>query len=116
MPLDEGTQFTGIIRDLTEQKAAQQNIIEQQQRLAHTGRLSTMGEMTASIAHEINQPLTAISMYAQSCIRLLKKDNFDQAKLMATGRMAGNMYCRTNDRFEMVRPVYDDAKGEAVQR
>jgi flavin reductase (DIM6/NTAB) family NADH-FMN oxidoreductase RutF len=34
----------------------------------------------------------------------------DQAKLMATGRMAGNMYCRTNDRYEMVRPVFDPEK------
>jgi len=34
----------------------------------------------------------------------------DQAKLMATGRMAGNMYCRTKDRYEMVRPVYDSEK------
>jgi len=34
----------------------------------------------------------------------------DQAKLMATGRMAGNMYCRTNDRYEMVRPVYNPEK------
>jgi len=40
----------------------------------------------------------------------------DQAKLMATGRMAGNMYCRTSDRYEMVRPVYDTEKGVAVQR
>ena len=40
----------------------------------------------------------------------------DQAKLMATGRMAGNMYCRTSDRYEMVRPVYDPATGAAVQR
>ncbi len=40
----------------------------------------------------------------------------DQDKLMATGRMAGNMYCRTNDRYEMVRPVYDPATGAAVQR
>jgi len=39
----------------------------------------------------------------------------DQAKLMATGRMAGNMYCRTNDRYEMVRPVYDPEKGVAVK-
>ena len=38
----------------------------------------------------------------------------DQAKLMATGRMAGNMYCRTNDRFEMVRPVYDPEKNAIV--
>ena len=40
----------------------------------------------------------------------------DQAKLMATGRMAGNMYCRTNDRFEMVRPVYDPEKNAVVTR
>lgn len=38
----------------------------------------------------------------------------DQSKLMATGRMAGNMYCRTNDRYEMIRPVYAPANGEAV--
>ena len=40
----------------------------------------------------------------------------DQAKLMATGRMAGNMYCRTNDRFEMVRPVYAPEKEAVVNR
>jgi len=40
----------------------------------------------------------------------------DQAKLMATGRMAGNMYCRTNDRFEMVRPVYDVEEKAVVNR
>ena len=39
----------------------------------------------------------------------------DQAKLMATGRMAGNMYCRTGERYEMVRPVYDPTTGAAVQ-
>jgi len=40
----------------------------------------------------------------------------DQAKLMATGRMAGNMYCRTSERYEMVRPVYDSTTGVTVQR
>ena len=40
----------------------------------------------------------------------------DQAKLMATGRMAGNMYCRTSDRFEMVRPVYDPEKSLSTNR
>ena len=39
----------------------------------------------------------------------------DQAKLMATGRMAGNMYCRTGERYELVRPVYDPTTGAAVQ-
>jgi two-component system sensor kinase FixL len=44
----------------------------QQDRLTHVARLSTLGEMTAGIAHEINQPLTAISMYAQSGVRMLE--------------------------------------------
>ena len=74
--------FVGIIRDLTEQVAAQRALMEQKDRAAHVGRLSTMGEMTASIAHEINQPLTAIAMYAQACVRLLKKESVDQLKVL----------------------------------
>lgn len=76
-----GIFFAGILRDLTQQKAAQAVLLEQQERLARVGRLSTMGEMTASIAHEINQPLTAISMYAQACLKLLQAPALDQEKL-----------------------------------
>ncbi len=72
--------FTGIIRDLTEQQASRQALAEQREKLAHVGRLSTMGEMTASIAHEINQPLTAISMYAQAGLKLLERGG-DETKL-----------------------------------
>ena len=77
-----GTFFAGIMRDLTQQKIAQEALLEQQERLARVGRLSTMGEMTASIAHEINQPLTAISMYAQACNKLLQSPSIDRDKLM----------------------------------
>jgi two-component system sensor kinase FixL len=75
--------FAGVVRDLTEQKAAMARIAEQRERLAQVGRLSTMGEMTASIAHEINQPLTAIAMYAQSCQRLLDQPQLKRDKLSA---------------------------------
>ena len=75
--------FTGIIHDLSEQQAAREALADQRERLAHVGRLSTMGEMTASIAHEINQPLTAISMYAQSSIKLMDRGNLDPDKLRA---------------------------------
>ena len=76
-----GVYFAGILRDLTQQKQAQAALLEHQERLARVGRLSTMGEMTASIAHEINQPLTAISMYAQACLKLLQMPALDREKL-----------------------------------
>ncbi|HEY5681146.1 MAG TPA: PAS domain S-box protein [Pseudomonadales bacterium] len=78
---ESGRRFTGIIRDLSEQQAARQALAEQREKLAHVGRLSSMGEMTASIAHEINQPLTAISMYAQAGIKLIDRGEPDLARL-----------------------------------
>jgi len=81
--IDQGSRrrFTGIIRDLSEQQAAREALTDLRERLAHVGRLSTMGEMTASIAHEINQPLTAISIYAQSSLKLLDRGDADPGKL-----------------------------------
>ena len=75
--------FTGIIRDLSEQRADREALAEHRQRLAHVDRLSSMGEMTASIAHEINQPLTAISMYAQAGIKLIERGSTDLQKLQS---------------------------------
>ncbi|HVL01782.1 MAG TPA: PAS domain S-box protein [Dongiaceae bacterium] len=61
--------FVGIIRDVSERKEVQ----ELHRRLAHVTRLSTLGEMASGIAHEINQPLTAIATYAQAARRLQEK-------------------------------------------
>ena len=46
-------------------------MVQARERLTHVARLSTMGEMAAGIAHEINQPLTAITTYAQACQHLM---------------------------------------------
>ena len=54
-----------------ELRRAEKEIVDAREHLAHMARLSTMGEMAAGIAHEINQPLTAISTYAQGCKRML---------------------------------------------
>lgn len=51
------------------------------QRLTHVARLATMGEMAAGIAHELNQPLTAIASYAQACDWLLARGNADTTEL-----------------------------------
>jgi len=78
---DTGVCFVGVLHDLTEQHEQQLAMQTQWERLAKAGRLSTMGEMTASIAHEMNQPLTAIAMYAQVCMNLLTQPTIAVDKL-----------------------------------
>lgn len=66
-------QFVGIIRDISKQVQARSEAIAIRERLAHVTRLTTMGELVAGIAHEINQPLTAISSYSQACKNMLNR-------------------------------------------
>ena len=70
--------FTGFIRDISERKqaedqlrASERNLQMTQAELARVSRLTTMGELAASIAHEVNQPLTAVINNASACLRLL---------------------------------------------
>jgi two-component system sensor kinase FixL len=58
-------------RDITDSRRAQEELQQHQEELAHVMRLSTMGEMATGIAHELNQPLTAISSYCESALTLL---------------------------------------------
>ncbi len=64
--------FTGFINDLTERQATEHQLQELQTELARLSRLTAMGEMASTLAHEINQPLSAISNYLQGCSRLLE--------------------------------------------
>ena len=64
--------FTGFIRDLTERQKTEDQLQELQTELARLSRLTAMGEMASTLAHEINQPLSAISNYLQGCNRLLE--------------------------------------------
>src|SRR5690606_19706719 len=73
--------FVGIIRDLSAERAAEKERRSLEERLAHVGRFSLMGEMAAGIAHEINQPLSAITTYSQAAGRLLKLDTDDREAL-----------------------------------
>ena len=61
-----------FVRDITEQKRTEEQLLLRDAALAHVTRLRTMGEMVAGIAHEINQPLYAISNFAAACGRTLK--------------------------------------------
>ena len=88
--LFEGSGNDGVafVLDLTEQKRVQEELQQAQQslyttqvELARISRLTTMGELTASIAHEVNQPLTAITNNGNACLRLLANHNLDPGVL-----------------------------------
>jgi two-component system sensor kinase FixL len=70
-----GFEFSGTLHDITEQKRLELEARHQVDRLGHVARLSTMGEMATGLAHEINQPLTAIATYSQALLRLLDQPN-----------------------------------------
>jgi two-component system sensor kinase FixL len=63
--------FTGFVRDLTEHQQTQKRLQELQSELVHISRLTAMGEMASALAHELNQPLAAISNYMKGSRRLL---------------------------------------------
>ncbi len=83
-----GKEGVAFVLDLTEQKRAQerlqqtlQTLYTTQVELARVSRLTAMGELTASIAHEVNQPLTAITNNGNACLRLLANHNLDPGVL-----------------------------------
>lgn len=66
--------FTGFIRDLTERQQAERRVADLQAELAHAGRVTAMGTLAAALAHELNQPLTAIANYMEAGRDLLEGD------------------------------------------
>lgn len=68
----EGRQFIGIIRDLRSRKAVEQRLNQLQAQLVQMARVNAMDEMGAAIAHELNQPLTAVMLYLQALGRKLE--------------------------------------------
>src|SRR5712671_263490 len=74
--------FIGFIRDIADRQRAENDVRQMRERLTHFGRIATMGEMAAGIAHEINQPLTAIATYAQACQRLLTNPALSMADIV----------------------------------
>lgn len=64
--------FTGFIRDLSERQQTEQRLHELQSELVHISRLTAMGEMASALAHELNQPLSAIANYLKGSRRLLE--------------------------------------------
>lgn len=79
--IDNEHYFTNIVRDVSLRKYREQQDKEHLDELAHVTRLGLMGEMASGIAHEVNQPLSAISNYTQASINLLRTEIIDREKL-----------------------------------
>ena len=97
------TEYIGTVMDVTERRLAEEALRSAAADLERASRLSTMGQLTASIAHEINQPLAAIVTNADACLLWLEADrlNLEEARQAAT-RIVRNGH-RAGDIVESVR-------------
>jgi two-component system, LuxR family, sensor kinase FixL len=82
-----------------------------QQRLGHVSRLATVGETAAGIAHELNQPLTAIANYAQACERLLARPDADLTEVRAALREIAEQAVRAGDIIRRLRGLARPQRG-----
>jgi len=71
-----------IATDVTDRKRTEELARQQQERLEMTSRLTTLGEMASTLAHEINQPLTAIANYSMGCVRRLRSGDWRREDLL----------------------------------
>jgi PAS domain S-box-containing protein len=77
---EDGTLVSGAVRDVTERTRSEEALRQAKADLAHVNRVTTMGELTASLAHEIKQPIAAAITDANTCVRWLGRDQPDLAE------------------------------------
>jgi len=77
---EEGTLVSSAVRDVTERTRSEEALRETQADLAHVSRVTTMGEVTAALAHDIKQPISATITDAKTCLRWLGRDQPDLAE------------------------------------
>jgi two-component system sensor kinase FixL len=103
IPDSEPPRFVGFLHDLTARRAAAEEQQRMRHRMARVSHLVTMGEMTAAIAHEINQPLAAISNYALACERLLQAPEPELAEVQEAMRQISSQALRAAEIIRRVR-------------
>lgn len=92
-----------VFRDISDRKRIDEEARQHQDDLAHVARLSTMGEMASGIAHEINQPLTAIATNAHACIRMLESNNGQTERVIDVLERIGAQAARAGEIIRHLR-------------
>jgi PAS domain S-box-containing protein len=108
-----GIEFVGTVMDVTAAKRAERKLHEAQTELAHATRVTTLGELTASIAHEVNQPLAGVVSSGNACLRWLASQppNIENAK-----QSAERIIRDANRASEVIQRVRSLAKKEPLQK
>ena len=107
--------FTGFVRDLTERQQTEARLQELQNELVHVSRLTAMGEMASALAHELNQPLSAIANYLRGSRRLLDKgDPSDLPRLGEALDKAADQAMRAGEVIHRLRDFI--GRGEVERR
>jgi two-component system sensor kinase FixL len=109
-----GRFFTGFVRDLTERQQAETRLQDLQGELVHVSRLTALGEMASALAHELNQPLTAIANYLKGSVRLLNAPAVDTARVRDAVERAGDQALRAGQIIRRLRDFV--ARGETERR
>ncbi|GGD21449.1 PAS domain-containing sensor histidine kinase [Aureimonas glaciei] len=105
--------FTGFIRDLTERRATEGRLQELQSELVHMSRFTTLGEMASTLAHEINQPLTAIANYLKGCRRILDRMQGTEVPVLRDAvDKAGNQALRAGEVIRHLRDFVSRGESE----
>ena len=110
-PDGKPTILVAQVEDLTSRRQVEHEAREHRERLAHVDRVSLLGEMAAGIAHEINQPLTAISNYADAARRRVSNANIDPDKLLTSLEKVSEQAQRAGEVIRRLRSLVK--KGES---
>jgi PAS domain S-box-containing protein len=98
-------EYIGAVVDVTATKQAEEKLHKTQAELAHVTRVTTLGELTASIAHEVNQPLAAAVANAEAGLRWLDRDEPDLAAARRSIEWVINDSCRAGEVIRRVRAL-----------
>src|SRR6185437_9661740 len=104
--------FTGFVRDITERQTTRERLHELQAELLRASRLSSMGQMASALAHELNQPLTAVINYVQACRRLLAAGGTPSERLQETMDKAVSQASRAGQIIHRMRQFIQKSETE----